>query len=577
MRADGTVKVLDFGLAKAMDPAAGSSPSVSQAPTISTPAMMTGVGMILGTAAYMSPEQARGTTTDKRADLWAFGVVLWEMLKGKRLFEGATASDTLAAVLRAEPDWAALPTNTPPLIRRLLRRCLEKDRRRRLDSASVGRLEIDEALTAAPVLEGAAAPALVERRAGRLAWMAFAVAAVFAAAMAVPTVRYLRETPPPAPPETRVEIVTPATDRPTDFALSPDGRQIVFVATGDGASRLWLRSLAVTTAQPLVGTEGARYPFWSPDGRSLGFFAGAALKRLDLGGGAPQTLAPVVAGQGGTWNADGVIVFAPGAVFSLMRVSATGGAAVAVTTLGPQQGGHRAPSFLPDGRRFLFSVSGAPGTTGIYLGALDKSAPIRLTPSDSSGTYLPTGWLLWMRAGTLVAQRLDVTQAALMGEPVTVADGVAVDGFEHSAVSVAATGLVAYRTGPGSRLQLTWVDRAGAALGTLGDPDSNELRNPRVSPDGRRVAVARKVSGNTDIWLLDGTRISRLTFDVAVEQLPVWSPDGTRIAFSSTRTGVRDLYSKLTSGGGVEERLVASDQNKIPSSWSADGRFLLYL
>ena len=301
-----------------------------------------------------------------------------------------------------------------------------------------------------------------------------------AVALAIPAVRHLRETPPPAPPETRVEIVTPATDEPTSFALSPDGRQIVFVASGDGASRLWLRSLATTTAQPLAGTEGATFPFWSPDGRSVGFFAGGALKRLDLGGGAPQTLAPAISGRGGTWNADGVIVFAPSATSPLMRVSATGGAAVAVTTLGPQQSGHRAPHFLPDGRRFLFYVRGAPDTAGIYLGALDGSAPTRLTPADSAGVYLPAGWLLWVRAGTLVAQRLDVAQAALTGEPVTLADGVAVDGSCRSAVSVAATGLVAYRTGAGSQRQLTWVDRSGTARGTVGDPDGTSRRSPRV-------------------------------------------------------------------------------------------------
>jgi Tol biopolymer transport system component len=432
--------------------------------------------------------------------------------------------------------------------------------------------------------------------------MAFATALLVALALAIPAVRYLRQTPPPAPPETRLEISTPATDRPTDFALSPDGRQIVFVASGDGASRLWLRSLATTTAQPLAGTEGGMFPFWAPDGRAIGFFAGNALKRLDLisgGGGVPQTLAAVIGGRGGTWNADGDIVFAPvTGGLPLMRVSATGGTAVAVRTLDPGQNGQVAPSFLPDGRRFLFRVYGAPDTAGIYLGALDGSAPTRLTAADTAGLYLPAGpgptdasreggagraeasreggWLLWVRAGTLLAQRLDVAQARLMGEPVALADGVAVDSLGLSAVSVATTGLVAYRTGAGSQRQLIWVDRSGTTLGTVGDADSS-LSNPRVSPDSRRrVAVIRTVQGNDDLWLLDGARTSRFTSDAADERWPVWSPDGTWIVFNSTRAGPFDLYQKLTSGAGAEERLVASDQGGNPTSWSGDGKFLLY-
>ena len=435
------------------------------------------------------------------------------------------------------------------------------------------------------------APATSSAPRGRLAWItALAVAGVVIVALAVPTVRYLREAPPPAPPETRIDIVTPATDRPTHFALSPDGRQIVFVASGDGASRLWLRSLATTTAQPLAGTEGATLPFWSPDGRSIGFFAGTALKRLDVGaggGGAPQALALVVNGSGGTWNADGVIVFTPnGASGPLSRVSATGGAVTAATTLGAQQTFHRFPYFLPDGRRFLFSAGGAPDTAGIYLGALDGGAPTRLTAADSAGVYLPEkpgpaeasregGWLLWVRGGALVAQHLDVAQAALTGEPVTLADGVAVDfRFNRSAIAVA-TGLVAYRTGAGGQRQLTWVDRLGMTRGTIGDPDATFI-NPRVSPDGNRVAVARTVQGDEDLWLLDGARTTRFTFDAASDGRSVWSPDGTRMVWRSNRTGGGDLYQGFTSGPGQEERLVTSDQQKTPTGWSADGHFLLY-
>jgi Tol biopolymer transport system component len=333
----------------------------------------------------------------------------------------------------------------------------------------------------------------------------------------------------------------------------------------------------------LAGTEGARRPFWSPDGRSIGFFAAGALKRLDLAGGAPQTLAPAANGFGGTWNADGVILFAPDQTSPLMRVSATGGASTAATTPGPQQTGHTAPSFLPDGQRFLFTVAGASDTAGIYLGALDGSAPTRLTPGFGQGVYLPAGtgdafrgdgWLLWvLRAGTLVAQRLDLDQKALVGEPLTLADGVTSSG----GALTAAAGLLAYRTDAGTQQQLAWVDRSGTARGTVGGPGGSDLLHPRVAPDGRRVMVERMVQGNKDLWLLDGPRMSRLTFDPAPDERGLFSPDGTRIVFRSNRTNALDFYLKPTNGAGVEELFVASDQSKGPTSWSRDGRFLLFM
>ena len=358
-----------------------------------------------------------------------------------------------------------------------------------------------------------------------------------------------------------------------------------------------MRSLSATTAQPLAGTEGATWPFWSPDGRSIGFFVPGSLKRLDLGGGAPQTLAPVTRGRGGTWNTEGVIVFAPSNASPLLRVSATGGPVTAVTTLGPQQAGHRGPFFLPDGRRILFAAQGAPDVAGVYLGALDGSAPTRLTPDLSQVGYLPAGpgaasgssgprsaegfggrgWLIWGRASTLVAQRLDLEGRTLAGDPVTLADGVRLTANNLSAGwSMTAPGLVAYRTSGEAARQLRWVDPSGAALETVGDPDGS-TRNPRVSPDERRVAVERQAQGNPDLWLLDGTRQSRMTFDPARDLFPVWSPNAARIVFRSSRTGPGDLYQMLTNGGGVEERLAAADQIMTPTSWSPDGRFVLYM
>ena len=492
VRSDGTVKVLDLGLAKAIDvagqaggagkaggaaagrPASPALPALTS-PTLTSPAQMTGVGVILGTAAYMAPEQAKGHTVDRRADVWAFGVVLFEILTGTRAFEGDGIADTLGNVMKVEPNWQRLPASIPPRVVQVVRACLQKNPKQRIADVQDERLALEGAFdTAAP--QTTAAKASASR--GRLPWIvALAAVAAVAIALAFPTLRHLRETLPPSPPETRVDVVTPATDRPTDFALSPDGRQIVFVAAGNGASRLWRRSLATTTAQPLAGTEGALSPFWSPDGRSIGFFASGQLKRIDLGGGAPQTVAAAPTVRGGTWNADGVMLFAtpPG---PLLRVPASGGAPVAVTTFAGQAS-HRWPSFLPDGRHFLFYAQGAPDSAGIYLGALDAPDTHRLTAADAAGVFLPSGrstgsasaeargaseggWLLWVRAGTLVAQRLDVARAALTGDPVTLADAVAVDAaFNVAAVSVSASGLVAYRSGAGGRRQLTWVDRWG--------------------------------------------------------------------------------------------------------------------
>jgi Tol biopolymer transport system component len=568
---DGKVKVLDFGLAKAFEPEA-SKANLSQSPTLSMAA--TNAGAILGTAAYMSPEQAKGRTVDKRSDIFAFGCVLYEMLTSCAAFDGDDVQDILGAILKSEPDWTGLPRETPPGVRKLLRRCLEKNvKNRRSDAADV-RIDIEEALAEL------ATPETPPARGARLAWIAsLAVAVVLIVALTVPTVRHLRETPPLPPSEMRVEIVTLATADPISFALSPDGRQIVFVASGGGVSRLWLRFLVSTTAQPLAGTESAAYPFWSPDSRSVGFFADGKLKRFDIGGGTPQTLTTVTGPRGGTWNADGVILFTTTTASPLFRVPASGGQAVPVTKL-DRQSSHRFPFFLPDGRQFLFLAQGTPETGGIYLGSLDSAEPRRLTAADTAGIYLPSGmagWLLWVRAGTLVVQRLDLERKVLTGDPVTLADPVAFDPATlASAVSVSAAGLVAYRAGGANRRQLYWFDRSGKALSPIGAPDENALSAPRVSPDGRRVAVWRTVQGNADIFLLDGTRMSRFTFDPASDRYPIWSPDGSRIVFDSNRKGQRDLYQKLSSGVGAEELLVESPQDKTPSDWSAAGQFILY-
>jgi serine/threonine protein kinase/Tol biopolymer transport system component len=582
MRPDGTVKVLDFGLAKLAETASGHSATggLSLSPTITSPALMTGVGLLLGTAAYMSPEQAAGKAVDKRSDLWAFGVVMLEMLTGRQAFSGETVSHVIASVLKDEPAWTTLPPGTPAPIRRLLRRCLEKDRKRRLPDAADIRLEIDDALTT-PVVDLPVTP-IVPRSRERLLWLSIVALVTLLAGAA--TTAWLRDRASSVPPPvTRLDLVTPPTDDPFSFALSPDGRQVAFVANvSGGAPQLWLRPLDQVTAQPLAGTEGATYPFWAPDGRAVGFFADGKLKRLDLAGGAPQVLADAPQGRGGTWNSDGVIVFTPtaGPTAVLMRVMASGGTPVPLTRLAAGQGNsHRWPQFLPDGRHVLFFVGlGQPETHGVYVVSLDGGEPTRVLTGETAAVYAAPGYLLRVSQGVLVAQRFDAARATVSGEPIPVAQAVGTDdGTWRSAFSVSAAGVLAYRPGTGARRQLVWVDHMGKVLGSIGQPDENTLANPALAPDGQRAAVTRSVQGNYDVWLIDLGRgvPSRFTFDAAQDQMPAWSSDGRQVVFTSSRKGVWDLFEKA-SNGADDQPLLVSAQDKAPLDWSPDGRVLLY-
>jgi eukaryotic-like serine/threonine-protein kinase len=574
VKPDGTVKVLDFGLAKAMEPAGTSSANAMNSPTLSMHA--TQAGLILGTAAYMSPEQAAGKPVDKRSDLWAFGVVVLEMLTARPVFAGETVSHVLAAVLRAEPDWSALPANTPAPIRRLLRRCLEKDRKRRLESAADARLEIEDALIAPTEV---VAPAVQPRRADwRVALGGAALAVAVAATAAALYVR--RSTPEPV--VTRLEISTPGTDLPFQFALSPDGRRLAFVTGATGPSQLAVRSLDTVGVQIFAGTEGALYPFWAPDSRTIGFAANGKLKRVDLAGGAPQVIADAPQFRGGTWNSENVIVFAPAGGGGLVRVSATGGTPVEVTHVAPGQPIHRWPQFLPDGRHVLFLVSAgaAAPTNAIYVASLDGGEPTRVVAADQNAMYAPPGYLLRVSQGVLVAQRFDVARATVSGDPFPVAQAVGQDDRQgHSAFSVSAVGILAHRSGgAGGRRQLVWFDRAGKVLGTVGQPDESGPSSPALAPDDRRVANGRSVQGNTDIWLTEIGRdvATRFTFNPTLDVSPIWSPDGSRVVFRSLRNGTSDLFVKPANGAADEQPLLVTPQNKAPLDWSRDGRFLLY-
>jgi serine/threonine protein kinase len=569
VRTDGVVKVLDFGLARALE-VESSGDALTESPIVPSP-LVTADGIIVGTPAYMAPEQARGKAADKRTDLWAFGCVLYEMLTGRRPFSGRDTSETLAAVVKDEPDWRALPDATPLPIYRLLQRCLVKDPKARAADASIARIEIDDAV-ASPDHD---VPARWRsRRVERVAWAA-ALASVAAVGIAA-TMWALR--PSPAPSEIRVEISTPPTADPLSLAISPDGQKIVFVNSTEGRSRLELRTLDSGSAFPLAGTEDAGAPFWSPDSQSVAFFnqRDNTLRRANIDGRSLTVVTQVPGlGLGGTWNRDDTILFAsnPG----LFRVSADGGEPTPVTT-GPF---HTIPQFLPDGRHFLFFVPNS-HPAGVYVGQLDGSVSKRLLDADATPVYV-SGHLLFVRQGALFAQAFDPNSLALTGNPFRVAEHVAwLIGFP-AAVSASSTGTVIYRSGPAGPLssprQLVWFDRAGNKVGEVGDPESR-VGGPALSPDGRHVILSRGAPPEIGLLALDRAVWTRLTTEAALVHLePIWSPDGSRIVFSANPKGPWDLYEKPAYGAGNPQLLLASPADGaglFASDWSLDGRFVLY-
>jgi len=581
LRPDGTVKVLDFGLAKLAGPddsrsIAGARGHLSHSPTLTSPAVMTRVGLILGTAAYMSPEQARGRPVDKRADVWAFGCVLFEMLSGRRTFDGDDVTETLASVVKSEPAWSALPATTPPAVRRLLERCLRKDPARRLRDIADAKLDIDEALTEpAPIAH--AAPTITGTRER---WLWIAAMCVAVVALAVMTAAYFRRGSPVAP-EVRLQIVTPP-GPVTDFAMSPDGQTVVFAAVTDGKTELWLRPLGAVTAQRLPATAGAEYPFWSPDGRSIAFFADQKLKRVEIANGTIQTLADAPAPRGGTWG-DGTILFAPANISALRRIPAGGGASADATRLEtPEHASHRLPVFLPDGRRFLYFVSGTAKVQGVYLGSLDSEPPRRLFESESAAIFSAPDVLLFRRESALMAQRVDLRTFEPKGDPFAVAETVAVRPGMVGTIAVSgSSGSFAYRPAVSARRQFVWLDRAGNRIGTIGEPD-DALNGPwQLSPDGGVVVMGRSTNNNLDLWLIDVARgiPRRFVSDPASDTFPLWSPDGARLAFGSSRlhgSVIHDLFVKPIRGPDRETVLLESAENKYPLDWSRDGRFIVY-
>ncbi|HEV2200611.1 MAG TPA: protein kinase, partial [Bryobacteraceae bacterium] len=573
IKPDGTVKVLDFGLAKVN---AGTSASGENSPTLTMG--MTQAGMILGTAAYMAPEQARGKeNVDKRADIWAFGVVLYELITGKRLFQGEDVGDTLASVIKEQPNLDDVPLQVRPL----LKRCLEKDPKKRL--RDIGDMDLLLSRDSDGAVEPIASTAPLQSRLGRA--VPWAVAGVITLALAALAFVHFRETPPPEQ-TVRSSIALPENSTVHSFAISPDGRTLVIAAAVNGKRQLWLRPMDALQAQPMAFTEDATYPFWSPDSRFIGFFAQGKLKKVAASGGPAQSLCDVANGRGGSWNRDDVIVFSPGFFgISIQRVPAAGGVPVDVTKT---KGTLAHPVFLPDGRHFLYvRVLGAAEQNGIYAGSLDGKEDRRVLPDGSSAVFASpahggrNGHILFVRENTLMAAPFDATSAQVSGDVFPVAEGVSLTNIVYLPVTVSEGGVLLYQTGGfnGGTNQIGWYDRSGKSLGPVGAPGN--VLDPALSPDEKSVVFSRVAGGaETDLWVRDLSRgtETRFTTNASRNVAPVWSPQGDRIVFSSNRKGeVFNLYRKDASGSGEDELLLPNNRPDGPHQWSPDGRFIVYV
>ena len=557
---EGVVKLLDFGLAKAAEEERAGDPETS--PTLTL--RQTQMGMLLGTAAYMSPEQARGKRVDKRADIWAFGVVLYEMLTGQHLFEGETVTDVLAAIVKTEPNWEIIPEHA----RALLKSCLEKDPKRRLRDIGDWRLALGESRPAGTV--------------PRKSLARLVAATVLVLGIAAAGLIGLRQREPQR--VLTMSLLPP--DRATlpsslDIpAISPNGRQVAFAAVLDGKTNLWIRDLSVTQPRPLQATDGAILPFWSPDSRSVGFFANGKLKKTDVAGGPVVTLCDAPSGRGGTWNQDGTIVFSPGILTGLFRISAAGGTPVPVTTLNDAEPAHRFPWFLPDGRHFLYTAYGTSrNKDAVYVGDLQSNSRRSVLNATSNVVYAAPGYLLFLKDRTLMAQPFDAAGLRVTGEAVPVAEQLNYNALDiRGSFSASQDGVLVYAASGSLRsiVQLSWFDRSGKLIGTVGPPGAYE--RPAISPDGKSVAFESwdSQTGLADIWRYDlvrGTE-TRLTFNGESNRNPVWSPDNSQIVFFASPGGSGGLYKKAANGAGEQELLVKPAGT--PDDWSRDGRYIIW-
>ena len=586
---EGTAKVLDFGLAKAMEPASSSDADLSQSPTLTMQA--TQAGIILGTAAYMSPEQAKGKPVDKRADNWAFGVVLFEMLTDRKVFEAEDISDTMAAVLRAEPSWEHLPADAPQMVEKLLRRCLSREPRRRLRDIGEARIAIEDYLDNP---EAETASTLLPSTLTDL-WRLPAVwATAFAVAIAAFLVAwFLKPVPEPKPePPRRLEVSIGA-DASLDTSafpgtaalLSPDGSLVAFVAQSEGSPRqLYVRRLDQLQATPLSGTEGVQQPFFSPDGQWIGFFAGGKLKKISVTGGAAMTLCDAPRrSAGGDWGDDGSIVFAPGFQEGLSRVSSAGGTCQQLTTLDEEEGevSHRWPQLLPGSKAVLFTASSTPGRyeeANLVVQTIPAGQRKVVQQGGYHGRYLQSGHLLYIHESTLFAAPFDVQKLELKGQAVPIQEGVLADPGNASAqFAFSQEGTLVYLPGVNiNQFTLNWLDRKGETKPLRDAP--GDYRDVRLAPGGQRLAVEITDGGQSDIWVYRWERdtLTRLTFDAATESDPLWSPSGDGLVFRSNREGPGSLYWKRSDGSGEVQRLTESRNLQLPTSWHPTGKYLAF-
>jgi serine/threonine protein kinase/Tol biopolymer transport system component len=584
-------KLLDFGLAKS-DASRGVRMSGISAATFTPTALpttppartITAQGTILGTFQYMAPEQLEGHDADGRTDIFAFGALLYEMVTGRRAFEGKSHVSLLAAIVDHDPPpISSVAPVSPPLLDHLVKICLAKNPDKRWQTMADVLIQLKLIAESGGEL-GSPAAAAKSRRRLRMAWSAAAALAVLCVASVAVTVVMISSGSSQERPKINFEIPTPSAPSPLHLALSPTGTHVVSVVNSDKGVMLWIRALEHLDGHAVRGTESQAaggFPFWSPDGRFIAFFADGKLKKVDLQGAPPQTLCDAANGRGGTWNRDGVIVFAPAATGPLFRVPATGGIASPVTELDKsrQEIAHRHPYFLPDGRHFIYvAVSVKAEQSGIVIASLDSKDRKFLVSTEVKAVFAPPDRLLYMRDGTLMAHRLDPGRLELGGDPYPIAEEVGTNSANSAAgFAVSDNGTLVYRTGGTSINYLKWYDRTGRESAAVEAP--GPYRNAVLSPDLQHIAMGKRESGVSDLWILDLARgtSTRFTVDPGDEDFSVWSPDGSRVVFSSNRAGSSyDLYLKNSSGVTQEELLLKSDPAKSATDWSADGRFLLY-
>lgn len=581
VRPDGQVKILDFGLAKAFE-GETSEEEIENSPTIS--AVATRIGVLLGTAAYMSPEQARGKRVDRRADIWAFGCVLYEMLTGREAFAGETTSDTLACVIRAEPDWSSLPTSVSPRIRELLRRCFQKDPKQRLRDIGDARITIEEALSGTPqdaeVFQAGAVHLQVWRRA--IPW---ASGILLAFIVAVGAWELRPRVPAPqivhfsfAPPAGHSLVAQPSGY--TNLAISPDGTNVAFVVEPFGTSQLYLRRMDQSEATLLKGTEGGDAPFFSPDGQWVGFFADGKLKKISVLGGTPATLCDAPIGRGGTWTPDDTIIFAHGTGSGLMRVSATGGTPQPFTRLDSSKDEitHRWPQVLPGAKAVVYASGIEFNSATIAVASLKSGAAKTLAIRGGYPRYITGGYLVFERQEGLYAAPFDLERLEVTGSPFLVLQVQAAPTGGAAGFAVSETGSLVYVPPVETVAKLAWVSRQGV-LEPLGAPGRDYLLL-RLSPDGKRVVMVIREKGFLDIWMYDIGRgtLTRLTFGAGDNSGPVFSPDGQRIAFLRLKDANFSILAKPADGSGSEETLLPPQSFRSnPTSWSPDGKLLAYV